>query len=117
MRSYFTLFQLHTLPWDSQEKHCESFIGELLSCGVCVCVCVCVCVLAQGGGGGGDELEAGVRAVLRPPASSESQDPANVNTSKEVFSIKVSNIWLHKHDTGCKNKAKDLLLITSIKAV
>ena len=76
-----------------------------------------MCVHARGGAGGGDELEAGVGAVLRPPASSESQDPANVNTSEEVFSIKVSNIWIHKHDTGCKNKAKDLLLITSIKAV
>lgn len=51
------------------------------------------------------------------PASSESRDPANVNTSEEVFSIKVSNIWLHKHDTGCKNKAKELTLIASIKAV
>ena len=44
----------------------ESFIGEPPPCGVCVCVCVC---------GGGDELEAGAGAVLRPPASSESQEP------------------------------------------
>lgn len=51
------------------------------------------------------------------PASSESPEHANVNTSEEVFSIKVSNIWLHKHDTGCKNKAKKLVLITSIRAV
>ena len=51
----------------------ESFIGEPLPCVLCVCVCVCVCV--GWGGGGGDELEAGAGAVLRPPASSESQEP------------------------------------------
>lgn len=56
-------------------------------------------------------------AVPRRPASSESGGPANGNTSEEVFSIKVSHIWLHKHDTGCKNKVKELTLITSIKAV
>lgn len=60
-------------------------------------------------------LEAGL--LLRHPASSESGDPANVNTSEEVFSIKVSNIWLHKHNTGCKNKVKKLMLISSIKIV
>lgn len=81
-----------------------SLAGELLLCGL---------------GGGAGVLEAGGEALPRQPspASSESRDPANVNTSKEGFSIKVSTIWLHKHETGCKNKAKELLLMTSIKAV
>lgn len=50
LRSYFTLFQLHTIPWDFQEKYCESYrrTAALWFVGV-------------------DELEVGGEAVLRQP--------------------------------------------------
>lgn len=49
-------------------------------------------------------------------ASTDSFKVAKINTYK-VFSIKVPYIWLHKHNTNCKNKAKDFMLISSIKTV
>lgn len=49
-------------------------------------------------------------------ASTESFQVAKINTYKG-FSIKVPYIWLHKHNTNCKNKAKDFMLISSIKTV
>lgn len=49
-------------------------------------------------------------------ASTESVKVAKINTYT-VFSIKVPYIWLHKHNTNCKNKAKDFMLISSIKIV